>query len=154
MNNIIISVASIIFLALLVTLNISFNKQYNDVFSGFPKLFKFRKWLFVIPILIAIIIDTILFVKGYGLLHINGIGIYQKDQIKTSAELTMVSMYFLLLLASIGFTTSFAYSKPNNNNKILIINEIIFTCLTILGIYMAWTLDYSLFNGVTATIVG
>lgn len=154
MNYIIISVASIIFLALLVTVNISFNKQYNDVFIGFPKLFKFRKWLFVIPILIAIIIDTILFVKGYGLLHINGIGIYQKDQIKTSAELTMVSMYFLLLLASIGFTTSFAYSKPNNNNKILIINEIIFTCLTILGIYMAWTLDYSLFNGVTATIVG
>lgn len=154
MNYIIISVASIIFLALLVTVNVSFNKQYDAILIGFPKLFKFRKWLFVIPILIAIIIDTILFIKGYGLLHINGIGIYQKDQIKTSAELTMVSMYFLLLLASIGFTISFAYGKPSNNKKMLIINEIIFTCLTILGIYMAWTLDYSLFNGVTATIVG
>lgn len=154
MNYIIISVASIIFLALLVTVNVSFNKQYDDILIGFPKLCKFRKWLFVIPILIAIIIDTILFIKGYGLLHINGIGIYQKDQIKTSAELTMVSMYFLLLLASIGFTISFAYGKPSNNKKMLIINEIIFTCLTILGIYMAWTLDYSLFNGVTATIVG
>lgn len=154
MNYIIISVASIIFLALLITVNISFNKQYDDVLVGFPKLFQFRKWLFIIPILIAIIIDTILFIKGYGLLHINGIGIYQKDQIKTSAELTMVSMYFLLLLASIGFTISFAYGKPSNNKKMLIINGIIFACLTILGIYMAWTLDYSLFNGITATIVG
>lgn len=154
MNYIIISVASIIFLALLVTVNVSFNKQYNNVLIEFPKLFQFRKWLFVIPILIAIIVDVILLIKGYGLLHINGIGIYQKDQIKTSAELTMVSMYFLLLLASIGFTISFAYGKPTNNKKMLIINGIIFTCLTILGIYMAWTLDYSLFNGVTATIVG
>lgn len=154
MNYIIISIASVIFLAILITVNISFNKQYDDVLVGFPKLFQFRKWLFVIPILIAIIIDTILFIKGYGLLHINGIGIYQKDQIKTSAELTMVSMYFLLLLASIGFTISFAYGKSSNNKKMLIINGIIFTCLTILGIYMAWTLDYSLFNGVTATIVG
>lgn len=154
MNYIIISVASIIFLALLVTVNVSFNKQYNNVLIEFPKLFQFRKWLFVIPILIAIIVDVILLIKGYGLLHINGIGIYQKDQIKTSAELTMISMYFLLLLASIGFTISFAYGKPTNNKKMLIINGIIFTCLTILGIYMAWTLDYSLFNGVTATIVG
>lgn len=154
MNYIIISVASVIFLALLITVNISFNKQYNNVLIEFPKLFQFRKWLFVIPILIAIIVDVILLIKGYGLLHINGIGIYQKDQIKTSAELTMVSMYFLLLLTSIGFTISFAYGNPTNNKKMLIINGIIFTCLTILGIYMAWTLDYSLFNGVTATIVG
>lgn len=151
MNYIIMSIATLIFIGMLLLINASFLKQYGDKLKTIPTLYKYRKWLILIPIVIALIVDAVLLFKGYGLLHVSGIGIFQKDRVKISAEVTMVSMYLLLVLASIGFTLQAVYSIALK--KALTIFGIIFGFLFVLGFYMAWNLDYSLFNGLTTTVL-
>lgn len=151
MNYVIIGIATVLFVGMLFLINASFLKQYSDKIKTIPLLYQYRKYLVLIPILIAVIVDALLLFKGYNLLHVNGIGIYQKDRVKISAEVTMVSMYLLLTLASIGFTLHTVYSIAIK--RTLITFGVIFGFLFVLGLYMAWTLDYSLFNGLTATLL-
>lgn len=151
MNYTIIGIATLLFIGMLLFINVSFLKQYSNKLKTIPLLYQYRKYLVLIPILIAVIVDILLFFKGYNLLHVNGIGIYQKDRVKISAEVIMISVYLLLILASIGFTINTIYSLAIK--RTLIIFSAIFGFLFILGLYMAWTLDYSLFNGLTATLL-
>lgn len=150
MNWPVLGVASGIFIVLLIAISASFFKQYTDILMPYPKLFKHQKWLFLIPLLLGAIVFGLTMYKANALLHVYGIGIYQKDQIKTSTEMTIIVEDFLLVLMWSLSTILIAINHKKRLKLALLISLGLITLTGIFGLYMALNLDYSLFNGLTA----
>lgn len=150
MNWPVLGVASGIFIVLLIAISASFFKQYTDILMPYPKLFKHQKWLFLIPLLLGAIVFGLTMYKANTLLHVYGIGIYQKDQIKTSTEMTIIVEDFLLVLMWSLSTILIAINHKKRLKLALLISLGLITLTGIFGLYMALNLDYSLFNGLTA----
>lgn len=150
MNWLIIGIATFIFIMLMWMISHSFFRQYPMVLMAKPKLFKFEKVLFLIPTLMGLVVTGLTVLKGINLLHVYGVGIYQKDQIRISASMTIVSIYFLLFLMWTMGTMLFAFGKESKITLKLWVIAVLLSAVFALGCWMAMTLDLSLFNGITA----
>lgn len=150
MNWIVLAAASVIFVMLLFAISASFFKQYETVLMPYPKLFKYQKCLFLIPLIFAGIVFGLTMWKANGLQHVYGISFYQKHQIKTSTEMTIIVEDFLLMLMWSLSTILVAINHEKRLKLALLISLGLITLTGIFGIYMALNLDYSLFNGLTA----
>lgn len=153
MNWLILISASIIFVMITFALHYSFFKQYPTIFKPFPKLWSKQEWLVAIPYSIATIVFTLTVVHSDKILSLRNISVYQQDQVRISASMTIVVTLVLLFLSSLMSSSLLAFSK--NHNKKALMTKLcvcagIFLTIATVGVYMAININNSIFNGLTA----